>query len=140
MSYELHKSARDFLKDHYSHGHLERAYKTLSVHSGAFYTVVNLKMRPFVTNREFLSRTVWKRIDADTFTVVYVPEEMVEFPHDPRYIRADTSIMWKYKRLAPVEGVPQTHATFYAQVDLKGCKCGREALRACPPALARSSN
>jgi hypothetical protein len=93
----------------------------INEHRTVFRFVKDLKVPGFMP-REWILLGVLKRIDANTMVASHEHvQEHPDFAKDPKYLRGTSSmVLYKYEKLPPIDGVPQTCVSFTQQVDLGG--------------------
>jgi hypothetical protein len=92
-----------------------------SSHHSIFHFIKDLNVVGFMP-REWIFRSVWKWQDAKTLLTAYehFPDQP-GFEVNPKYLRGISSmVFYKYEKLPPLGGMPQTRASFTQQVDLGG--------------------
>jgi hypothetical protein len=117
---KLCQATRSKIKGHYESGNLDRSLTEINEHSAVFHAVYNFPVPGFLP-REFVLLQLWKKVDEKTIVVVSESTDLPEkFPVNPKYVRATTTIFWRFERLPTLNGVNQTRATLIQQVDFKG--------------------
>ena len=109
-------------------------------HNFVFRYAINLRVPGFAT-REWVTRVIWKRLDADTTIVCYesIPDHP-DYPTTANFVRASFTVYNLYERLEAVgDAVPQTRATWTQQFDWGGVVPKSAVTRAGPKHLARLS-
>jgi hypothetical protein len=115
----LDKVSRENMKVHQDGG-LDRDLLKVNNHQSIYHVVYDLSIPRFLP-RQWVSRVVWKwAADKQELTVVADNVENAAFSERKEYLRASGSALYKYSRMAAVEGTEQTKVTWTQQLDLGG--------------------
>ena len=119
-AWEMAKMSRENMQGHVAFGGLDRDLVKNNDHQNIFHAVFDLSIPRFLP-RQWVTMTIWKWAeDKQELTVAGEDIEDVRFPERKEYLRASGSALYKYKRMADVEGQEQTKVTWTQQVDLGG--------------------
>jgi hypothetical protein len=124
LAWDSAKMSRENLKLHAENKGkvgLERSLERINAHCEVFHVAFDLKIPGFLP-REWLTKGVWKWTGDGELLVTtksYVDEEKYPF-HPKTRVRASNTVMFRYKELEPIGGVPQTLLTYYTAPDLGG--------------------
>jgi len=114
--WEMAKLSREQLKK----PALLKTLTAVNSHHRVYHTVVDHVRVPGFSPREFVSRQVWQRQDAETFLVAYESFANADYPTRSEYVRGYSRTLFEYVKLPAVSGVPQTRVTFTSEIDMGG--------------------
>jgi hypothetical protein len=117
--WEMAKTSRDNWKDHAADSGLERHLIKSNEHHNAYHVVYDLGI-PGFRPREWVTSQIWKWESPSTLEVFSDSISHVDFPLRDEYVRATSTVLYKYDKLAEVGGTPQTRVTLIQRVDLRG--------------------
>jgi hypothetical protein len=119
-AWEMAQMSRENQKEHVASGGLDRDVVKTNDHQYIFHLVIDFSIPGFVP-RQFVTEVVWKwAADKQELTVVADSVKHANFRVRKKYLRASSTAMFKYQRMADVEGMEQTKVTWTQQVDLGG--------------------
>jgi len=117
-AWEMSKMSRENKKVQHADGALESALHFENGHHNIYHLVSDLGIPGFLP-REFLLSQIWM-LQEDRLVVGYRSLELVAFPLRPQYVRGTSLALWEYEELQQAGNMPQTRATYWCQVDIKG--------------------
>jgi hypothetical protein len=98
---------------------IERSLSTINQHSDVYRVVYGMPISG-ISPREWVTKRVWKWINEDTLVVgVDSIEDEVAYPLNPKYLRATSTISFKFERKENIDGTPQTEAVMTQNVDFR---------------------
>lgn len=87
-------------------------------HCQIYHTVY--KIVPGFSPREFLLRTVYRKLADGTVEIAWETTQHPSLPLNPKWVRATTTTLARFKSLPDDEGVPQTRVEYFFQTNLGG--------------------
>jgi hypothetical protein len=121
-SWELSSMSREQTKNHRARRGLERSLIAVNQHCYIYNVVLDLQI-PGFQPREWLLRQVWKwREDSKTQLDLCVENhgDPLNYPLNPKYVRAKGYPHLTFEKLEPIGQIPQTRVTYTQGIDVGG--------------------
>jgi len=118
-AFETNLMDRWHMKESQQNGEIERQVIEKTGLASVFQLVLDLGIPGFAP-REFVMQNVWTWEREGKLAMIQVSTEHERFPVRNQFVRAEVTAFWTYEQLAPLNGIPQTQATYAVKVDMKG--------------------
>jgi hypothetical protein len=115
--WEMSKMSRENTKLHGNFGGLEKSLTRRNAHSSLYHVVY--KGGFAIMPREWVQYQLWRRTD-QVLELVYESTEHADIPPNSDYVRAKSTVLYRFEKLPDVSGNAQTRVTLTQRIDLGG--------------------